>query len=203
MGLGKQAKTLSKGQVDAVLGYLAKTRWPARNRLIFLLSVKAGLRAKEIACLTWRMVTDARGHIGQAIHLEDIASKGRSGRVIPMNEELRTALREYAETIWMPTSTFLIQSERSRGCRRKPSSICSGDATAVRVIAADALSSPIPRGRSLLLAGLSVTSRCWSGTRTFGPRSGTSKPTRKRRSGSWSGLAPGTEEGIGSRFGER
>jgi integrase/recombinase XerD len=115
MGLGKQAKTLTKGQVDAVLGYLAKTRWPTRNRLILLLSVKAGLRAKEIACLTWRMVTDARGQIGQGIHLEDTASKGRSGRVIPMNEELRTALREYAETIWMPTSTFLIQSERSRG----------------------------------------------------------------------------------------
>src|ERR1700688_5009788 len=154
MGLGKQAKTLSKGQVDAVLGYLARTRWPTRNRAIFLLSVKAGLRAKEIACLTWRMVTDARGQIGQAIPLEDTASKGRSGRVIPMNEELRTALREYAETIWMPTSTFLIQSERSRGCRRKPSSICSGDgtgtsaSTAVRVTAADALSSPIPRGRS-------------------------------------------------------
>ena len=31
MGLGKQAKTLSKGQVEAVLGYLAKTRWPTRN----------------------------------------------------------------------------------------------------------------------------------------------------------------------------
>jgi hypothetical protein len=44
MGLGKQAKTLTKGQVDAVLGYLTKTRWPTRNRLIFLLSVKAGLR---------------------------------------------------------------------------------------------------------------------------------------------------------------
>ena len=88
---------------------------PPGTGLIFLLSVKAGLRAKEIACLTWRMVTDARGQIGQAIHLEDTASKGRSGRVIPMNEELRTALREYAKTIWMPTSTFLIQSERSRG----------------------------------------------------------------------------------------
>ena len=121
MGLGKQAKTLSKGQVDAVLGYLARTRWPTRNRAIFLLSVKAGLRAKEIACLTWRMVTDARGQIGQAIHLEDTASKGRSGRVIPMNEELRIALHEYAETIWMPTSTFLIQSERSRGTHPGPS----------------------------------------------------------------------------------
>jgi len=115
MGLGKQAKTLSKGQVDAVLGYLAKTRWPTRNRVIFLLSVKAGLRAKEIASLTWRMVTDARGNIGQAIYLENKASKGWSGRVIPMNEELRSALAEYAETILISTSTFLVQSERSRG----------------------------------------------------------------------------------------
>jgi hypothetical protein len=47
MGLGKQAKTFTKGQVEAVLGYLDKTRWPTRNRVIFLLSVKAGLRAKE------------------------------------------------------------------------------------------------------------------------------------------------------------
>jgi integrase/recombinase XerD len=113
MGLGKQAKTLTKGQVDAVLGYLAKTRWPTRNRLIFLLSVKAGLRAKEIASLSWRMVTDAGGQIGQAIHLENRASKGQSGRVIPMNEELRTAFIEYSRTVLMPDSTFVIESERS------------------------------------------------------------------------------------------
>src|SRR4029077_1731789 len=114
MGLGKQAKTLGKGQVEAVLGYLAKTRWPTRNRVIFLLSAKAGLRAKEIASLTWRMVSDARGQIGHAIHLENRASKGRSGRVIPMNEELRTALAEYSKTIWWPNSVFLIETERSR-----------------------------------------------------------------------------------------
>jgi integrase/recombinase XerD len=113
MGLGKQAKTLSKGQVEAVLGYLATTRWPTRNRAIFLLSAKAGLRAKEIANLTWRMVTDARGQIGQAIHLENTASKGQSGRVIPMNDELRTALAAYAKTTIMASSSFLIESERS------------------------------------------------------------------------------------------
>jgi integrase/recombinase XerD len=115
VGLGKQAKTLSRGQVDAVLGYLAKTRWPTRNRLIFLLSVKAGLRAKEIASLSWRMVTDPQGQIGQAMLLENRASKGQSGRVIPMNEELRTALVEYSKTVYMPGSPFLIESERSRG----------------------------------------------------------------------------------------
>jgi integrase len=110
MGLGKQAKTLSKGQVEAVLGYLAKTRWPARNRLIFLLSVKAGLRAKEIASLTWRMVIDAQGQIGQAIHLENRASKGKSGRVIPMNEELRTAFVEYkCDDLYSPKDEIVVR----------------------------------------------------------------------------------------------
>lgn len=113
MSLGKQAKTLSRGQTEAVLGYLAKTRWPTRNRVIFLLSVKAGLRAKEIARLTWRMITDARGGISQAILLEDKASKGQSGRVIPMNDELKDALVEYSKTI--PMRHFLIESERSEG----------------------------------------------------------------------------------------
>ena len=113
MGLGKQAKTLGKSQVEAVLGYLAKTRWPTRNRLIFLLSTKAGLRATEIASLTWRMVTDARGEIGQAVYLENIASKGQSGRVIPMSEELRGALVEYSKTTVVASSRFLIESERS------------------------------------------------------------------------------------------
>jgi integrase/recombinase XerD len=44
-----------------------------------LLSVKAGMRAKEIACLTWSMVTDAQGEIGDAIHLTNGASKGKRG----------------------------------------------------------------------------------------------------------------------------
>ena len=92
MSLAKQAKTLTKPQIEAVLGYLAKTRYPVRNRVIFLLSVKAGLRAKEIASLTWAMVTDAEGKLADTICLTDIASKGRGGRIIPINKELKAAL---------------------------------------------------------------------------------------------------------------
>jgi integrase/recombinase XerD len=93
MSLGKQAKTLSKGQIDAVLGYLTKTRHPIRNRVIFLLSIRAGLRAKEVANLTWSMVTDPEGNLDNAIRLENAASKGRrGGRVIPMRSDLREAL---------------------------------------------------------------------------------------------------------------
>ncbi len=92
MSLGKQAKTLTKGQMEAVQGFLASTRHPARNQVIFLLSVKAGLRAKEIACLTWDMVTDAQGQVGSTLNLRDEAAKGRSGRIIPLNKDLRCAL---------------------------------------------------------------------------------------------------------------
>jgi integrase len=113
MSLSKQAKTLSKGQTEAILGYLAKTRHPIRNRTIFLLSLKAGLRAKEIASLTWGRITDADGEIGQAIHLQDKASKGRSGRIIPMNGDVRSALQDLRKKISTKPSAFVISSERS------------------------------------------------------------------------------------------
>src|ERR1700676_4126908 len=113
MGLGKQAKTLSKGQVEAVLGYLAKTRNPARNRLIFLLSVKAGLRAKEIARLTWWMTNDSQGEVGRAICLQDSASKGRSGRMIPLKDDVREALIEYRKQVTAFAGPNVISTERS------------------------------------------------------------------------------------------
>ena len=53
MALGKQAKTLTDVQQRAVLAYLDTTMDAKRNRVMFLLSVDAGLRAKEIALLEW------------------------------------------------------------------------------------------------------------------------------------------------------
>ena len=115
MALGKQAKVLTKAQIDAVLGFLATTRYPERDRVIFLLSVKAGLRAKEIASLKWSMVTDAEGRLGDAIHLTDNASKGRSGRVIPLNKELRSALvkLQLVAAASARPSAFVVTTERA------------------------------------------------------------------------------------------
>jgi hypothetical protein len=66
---GKQAKIVSPTQERAILGYLETTRYPARDRVMFLLSLKAGLRAKEMASLTWAMVTDAQGQVAEALHV--------------------------------------------------------------------------------------------------------------------------------------
>lgn len=114
MPLGKQAKTLSKGQLDALLGYVTKTRHTIRNRTIVMLSAKAGLRAKEIAGLTWEMVTDPEGGIGNAIHLQDTASKGKSGRIIPLNAQLKDALVDLLADPSSCKSEYVIVTERSK-----------------------------------------------------------------------------------------
>jgi integrase len=116
MALNKQAKTLSKNQQETVLGYLERsTRHPQRNEVIFLLSVRAGLRAKEIASLTWGMLTDAEGRLTDAINLQDAASKGKSGGVIWLNKELKTALENYRKSLKnVSAADRVIRTERGK-----------------------------------------------------------------------------------------
>jgi integrase/recombinase XerD len=118
MSLGKQSKVLTEKQIETLLAYVASRRNGVRNRVIIQLSVKAGLRAKEIACLKWAMLLNADGVVGDAIHLTNIASKGASGRVIPLNK----ALKESLFTLWKHESSqarfnrhesHVIRSERS------------------------------------------------------------------------------------------
>jgi len=95
-GLGKQSKTLSDAQIKRLLAFVkTETGFPERNDVIVQLSFRAGLRAKEIACLTWEMCVDEGIVGGKDCELEvrNVTSKGkRGGRRIPMNEELRIAL---------------------------------------------------------------------------------------------------------------
>ena len=90
--LGKQAKILSDKNICDLLAFTERTRYPIRNRVIVLLSVKAGLRASEIANLTWDMITDPTGNIGAVVALIDHIAKKKSGRLIPLHRDLRDAL---------------------------------------------------------------------------------------------------------------
>lgn len=113
--LGRQAKVITAAQANAVLRHIEGTRNPARNRLIFLLSLKAGLRAKEIAELTWRMVTDPQGEVTKEIRLEDTAAKGSSGGIIAMNSELRGALDGWRRCGWIINQQGrVIRTERAQ-----------------------------------------------------------------------------------------
>jgi integrase/recombinase XerD len=92
---GKQAKVLSKDDLQDLLVYASATRNPLRNRVIVLLSAKAGLRAGEIANLTWDMVVEPNGTIGTVLELRDHAAKKRSGRLVPLHKDLRDALASW------------------------------------------------------------------------------------------------------------
>src|SRR4051795_10571359 len=93
---GKQAKILSEQHIEDLLFFAGNTRQPDRNRVIVLLSMKAGLRAAEIANLTWDMVVGSTGQIGTVIELHDDAAKMGSGRTIPIHGRLRDALATLA-----------------------------------------------------------------------------------------------------------
>ena len=78
--------------------------------MIVLLSAKAGLRAGEIANLTWDMVVDATGQIGGVIELCDNAAKKGSGRTIPIHPDLRAALIAWRKVSMQ--SEYVAASER-------------------------------------------------------------------------------------------
>jgi integrase/recombinase XerD len=78
--------------------------------VIVLLSAKAGLRAGEIANLTWDMVVDASGQIGNVIELRDQVAKKGSGRLIPLHPELADALSAWRQA--SAGSSHVVRSER-------------------------------------------------------------------------------------------
>jgi len=117
---GKHAKTLSKQELTAALRRAAHSRYPDRDRVMVLLSVKAGLRAGEIAKLTWPMVVDAEGRIASHIELHDAAAKKRSGRTIPLHPDLIRPLRRLQKQDGARVGP-VIRSERGQALR--PSSV--------------------------------------------------------------------------------
>ena len=119
MSLTKQAKTLTKPQQKMVFTWIGQKRNGLRNQIMFLLSFKAGLRAKEISVLKWSDVTDSDGLIGNSIRITNEMSKGNSGgRQIAMNKELQMHLigmfKEQTEKRGFDLNDRVIQSERKK-----------------------------------------------------------------------------------------
>lgn len=94
--VGKRAKILSPNHVEDLLVFARQTRYPIRNQVLVLLSVKAGLRAGEITNLTWDMLVEPTGEIGTSLELQNRVAKKGSGRVIPIHPDLHAALVKLA-----------------------------------------------------------------------------------------------------------
>lgn len=79
------AKILTETNLRATLAVLKD----ARERAMVLLSLKAGLRAVEIAGLTWGCIRDDDSLI------ELVSTKGGKPRTVPVNKDLRKVLQAY------------------------------------------------------------------------------------------------------------
>jgi integrase len=116
---GKQAKVVTPAMLRRMLRLASRTDFSARDRAMILLSVKAGLRACEIARLEWSMVLDARGRVADVISVRDAIAKKRSGRRIPAHPALRRALTALLK-VSEPTGPII---RSSRGGLMRPTSI--------------------------------------------------------------------------------
>ena len=152
---GKHAKTLTKQQLSAALRQAARNRYPDRDRVMILLSVKAGLRAGEIAKLTWPMVVDAQGRIASQIELHDAAAKKRSGRTIPLHPELIQPLRRLQKQTGGRGP--VIWSERGNALR--PSSVVNWFARLYRELGLEGCSSHSGRRTFITNAARSCSKR--------------------------------------------
>ncbi len=95
---GRQAKLLSDVIVRRALKALGQRPSHLRDRVMFLLSVRAGLRACEIAGLDWSMVLNANGRVNHLIDVRDCIAKKGGGRRIPVHPELKAAIVAYGRT---------------------------------------------------------------------------------------------------------
>ncbi len=89
-----KAKMLTAEEITVVLAHVESSRYPERDRVMVQLSTRAGLRAAEIAALSWEHVLTADGtDVAEFIDLPRDVTKGQKrARVIPIHDELRLAL---------------------------------------------------------------------------------------------------------------
>jgi integrase len=119
MGLGKQAKILNRTQIKLVGKFLSTNRYGLRDQTIFYFSVKCGLRSKEISHLKWWMVMEPDGSVGSYLNLPNSSSKGKSGRVVPLNKDLKKNLEMMLDehrrlSDFDPQTSFIVRTERSK-----------------------------------------------------------------------------------------
>jgi integrase/recombinase XerD len=112
-----QAKTLTQNEIDQVLRYIAtKNRYASRNRAILLTSFYSGMRVGEIASLRICDVCNEDSTIKSEIHLRASQTKGNVGRVVFVNEKLRTELDNYLRRHkFKDIAHPLFYTEKSRG----------------------------------------------------------------------------------------
>jgi integrase/recombinase XerD len=109
-----QASVLNENEIRRVFRIIETTRHAPRNRLVFTLSIYAGLRVGEIAALTIRDVATSVGEARREIKLSAHQTKGSMGRTVVLSNRVRSEIAAYLERRWLSDPNApLIASQRS------------------------------------------------------------------------------------------
>lgn len=113
------AKVLAQADVRRLLKHVETSRWPCRNGVMVLLSFKSGLRACEIAGLTWEMVLGSNGRLSTSVSVSRHIAKRGAARRIPMHSALKAELALLHAEGGKPLSGPVIRSERGDAMRAR------------------------------------------------------------------------------------
>ncbi|MEG2313615.1 site-specific integrase [Brevundimonas sp.] len=105
---GRQAPILTDTIIRRALAKLSHRPKAARDQVIFLLSLRAGLRACEIAGLEWSMVLNSNKQVGRTLVVHDRIAKKGGGRTIPLHPDLRVALQILRNQRSTPESPIIV-----------------------------------------------------------------------------------------------
>ncbi|WP_380786902.1 tyrosine-type recombinase/integrase [Sphingomonas sp. R86521] len=135
----QSAKALGSADLCVLLRHVGTHRHAHRNHAIVLLSFKAGLRACEIAGITWSMVLSANGQLSDIIHVSGSIAKNGKPRRIPLHPDLKVTLARLRRAYGQPCDGPVISSER--GSHMTARSIVNWFATTYAEIGFDGCSS--------------------------------------------------------------
>ncbi|MFD1035945.1 tyrosine-type recombinase/integrase [Sphingomonas hankookensis] len=133
------ARVLEAADVRRLLQHVRANRYAKRDTVLILLSFKAGLRAGEIAGLSWTMVLGPSGKVDTHIAVSAKIAKKGSGRRIPINPDLHRALVAWHRSCGSPRDGPVILSERGR--HMHPRSIVNWFAGMYQALSLDGCSS--------------------------------------------------------------
>ena len=134
---GRQARVLTDAVTRQALRAVRGRPDALRDRVMVLLSLRAGLRACEIAGLRWSMVLDPGGRVGHALAVTNSIAKRGSGRRVPLHPELRRALIE----LWREADREGAVIPSARRGHMRPNSVVNWFAALFREIGAEGCSS--------------------------------------------------------------
>jgi integrase len=113
--LPQPARVLAVADVRRLLIHIRDRCHPARDAAMVLLSCKAGLRACEVAGLTWSMVLCPDGRMNNQLLVARAIAKCGSERRVPLHPDLKTALVRLHTACGRPRDGPVIYSERGGG----------------------------------------------------------------------------------------